>query len=206
MAGKLQEVFDATDRAVVEIRTQAETEAANYLETRRREADRLVEDRFAGFWEMSDDLLQRVDRAKLDILEVERGLKDLVSRLATLRGEMAAPPSTSSVSAPAETAEEAVELEEAEDFEEPEAPEAEVAVDEDLDDVEPVEAPAASGGPSTGPAHHAATSAFEEAMLRATQMAVAGSSREEIETVLRNEYRMRAPGPIVDEILGPDPA
>jgi hypothetical protein len=43
----------------------------------------------------------------------------------------------------------------------------------------------------------------EDALLRATQMAVAGNSREEIETVLRTEFSVSDPTSVADEILGP---
>jgi hypothetical protein len=43
----------------------------------------------------------------------------------------------------------------------------------------------------------------EEAMLHATQMAVAGSGREEIEDTLRTEYGLADPARLVTEILGP---
>jgi hypothetical protein len=39
--------------------------------------------------------------------------------------------------------------------------------------------------------------------LLAAQMAVAGSSREEIETRLRDEFGIQDAGPILDGILGP---
>jgi hypothetical protein len=42
-------------------------------------------------------------------------------------------------------------------------------------------------------------------LLRAAQMAVAGSSREEIERALRAELGIGDPGPIVDELLGAQP-
>jgi vacuolar-type H+-ATPase subunit H len=44
--------------------------------------------------------------------------------------------------------------------------------------------------------------ALDAALLRATQMALAGSDRGEIERVLSTEYGIREPGPILDRILG----
>ena len=43
----------------------------------------------------------------------------------------------------------------------------------------------------------------EDAVLRAAQLAVGGSDRQEIESALREEFGIASPGPIVDEILGP---
>ena len=42
-----------------------------------------------------------------------------------------------------------------------------------------------------------------EAVLRATQMAAAGSERREIEDALREEFSVRDPGLVTDRILGP---
>jgi hypothetical protein len=42
------------------------------------------------------------------------------------------------------------------------------------------------------------------ARLLAAQMAVAGSSREEIETRLRDEFGIQDAAPILDGILGPN--
>ena len=43
----------------------------------------------------------------------------------------------------------------------------------------------------------------DEAMLRATQMAVAGSSRDEIGRTLEAEFGIDDPEPILGQILGP---
>ena len=44
----------------------------------------------------------------------------------------------------------------------------------------------------------------EEPLLRATQMAVAGTGRPEIEETLKQEFGIEAPGEIVDQVLGSD--
>ena len=44
----------------------------------------------------------------------------------------------------------------------------------------------------------------EEPLLRATQMAVAGTERPEIEATLKQEFGIEAPGEIVDQVLGSD--
>jgi hypothetical protein len=63
-----------------------------------------------------------------------------------------------------------------------------------LSAVDPVEADGAVAGQGT-PAG---------ARLLATQMAVSGSSREEIEARLRNGFEIEDTGPILDAILGPE--
>ncbi len=42
----------------------------------------------------------------------------------------------------------------------------------------------------------------EDALVRATQMAVAGHDRSEIESALASEFGIAEPGGIVDDILG----
>jgi hypothetical protein len=64
-------------------------------------------------------------------------------------------------------------------------------------------APVAYPGASSGTAASPASDAPEEAVLRATQMAVAGSSRSEIEETLRSEFGLADAGSVVDDILGP---
>ena len=63
----------------------------------------------------------------------------------------------------------------------------------------PTSAPPArpANPPGQGP------TASDGARLLAAQMAVAGSSREEIETRLRDEFGIQDAGPILDGILGP---
>lgn len=44
----------------------------------------------------------------------------------------------------------------------------------------------------------------EEALLRATQMAVGGSKRAEIERVLKDEFGISDPSPVLSQVLGSD--
>ncbi len=60
------------------------------------------------------------------------------------------------------------------------------------------EASSGAEPPDRSPSH-----GRETALLRAAQMAVGGSSREEIERALASELTISDPGPIVDELLGP---
>lgn len=173
MAGRLQQVFDATDRAVAEIQAEAEAEAARYLEQRKaeadrmadarlREAERVIQERLRKLADAVAELVRQAERVKIDIEEMAPRLTPEPSTASTGAGEA-----------------------------KPESPE-----ESGASNVTSIAPPSSSRG-------HGESAALEEAMLRATQMAVAGSTREEIEVVLRDEYRVLAPGPIVDEILGP---
>jgi hypothetical protein len=61
--------------------------------------------------------------------------------------------------------------------------------------LEPVPPPPAAPPPLGPPS--------EGARLLATQMAVAGSNRAEIESRLQHEFGIRDTGPMLDSILGP---
>ena len=69
--------------------------------------------------------------------------------------------------------------------------------------VDPVEGPAASEPTELRPAA-AETNTPAGARLLATQMAVSGSSREEIEAKLRNGFEIEDTASILDAILGPE--
>jgi hypothetical protein len=58
-----------------------------------------------------------------------------------------------------------------------------------------------TGSPGTGSGD--AQEPPEEAVLRATQLAVAGTDRSEIEETLRSEFGLEQPAGLVDDILGP---
>jgi vacuolar-type H+-ATPase subunit H len=71
-----------------------------------------------------------------------------------------------------------------------------------LSAVEPVEEPAAAAPSELRPGGAEGTQAG--ARLLATQMAVSGSSREEIEARLRNGFEIEDTASILDAILGPE--
>ena len=66
---------------------------------------------------------------------------------------------------------------------------------------EAVPAHAGAPGPSA-PIEETGGNGNDRALLRATQMVVAGNDREEIEEALRSELGVSDPGPIVDRALG----
>ncbi|HEX5592454.1 MAG TPA: hypothetical protein VFX35_03790 [Solirubrobacterales bacterium] len=78
---------------------------------------------------------------------------------------------------------------------------------EPTDPASPPEAPrlrAVPGAEETAPAPEARPADAAGARLLATQMAVSGSSREEIEARLRNRFEIEDTTPILDAILGPE--
>jgi hypothetical protein len=69
---------------------------------------------------------------------------------------------------------------------------------------EPSPEPARERGNEPEPAATEGQAGSAAARLLATQMAVSGSSREEIETRLRNGFEIEDTGEILDAILGPE--
>ncbi len=67
----------------------------------------------------------------------------------------------------------------------------------------PAEAPRAEGEPAEPVRPADSGEAVDDAaLLRATQLAVAGTDRKTIEDVLRRDFGLEQPGPLVDRILG----
>jgi hypothetical protein len=185
-ARRVDEIVDDAERVASGIIAEAEAEAEAYVEGRRAEVERAVE-----AW-------------SADLRGVAEALGDQQSRLTKLTS-----------SAVAELEQVAAELE---------------RIPPQLDRGGELPSgsprgsrPGASAAPSRGseavelgspaddrrgvaedsPPSRSSSHGREKALLRAAQMAVAGSSREEIERALADELTIEDPAPIVDELLGP---
>jgi hypothetical protein len=170
---RIESIIDAAEQAAEEIRTEAREEAETYLRARREEADELVAQRSS---EIADVVARVVDRA-----EQLRGEADAI--LGELRNGTPIPSPSPAPADPqmAPSPVQAVPL-----------------------------APRQGADPGTTPpdAESAVRNAPgsdvpEEALLRATQMAVAGHERAEIERVLVAEFAVVDVQAVLDEILGP---
>jgi uncharacterized phage infection (PIP) family protein YhgE len=150
---KIQAIIDTAERVANEIQTEADAEARRYLDERRREADRLAEERIGQLSQLSRSLVRRIDRVQGLADELAQELEAAVSSLGEI-GKAPAKPQEASGTA-----------------------EAQQQTDADGD-------------------------VSEEAVLRATQLAVSGSSREEIESVLAAEFELEDAGAVADDILG----
>jgi hypothetical protein len=173
-AERIQEIVDAAERIAADIRTEAETEAEEYLEQRRRDADQLTVERSRELQEISATLADHATRVKEQAEDLVRSVDAAVAKMT------AAPPEVKDVPPLAA------------------APDPE----SDAADVPPAGAPrptayAGKGGNSENP-----SGTREDALVRATQMAVAGHERAEIEAALASEFGIEEPGPLVDDILG----
>jgi len=174
-AQRLEAIVEAAERAAEGVIDDAEAQARRYLTQARAEADRITDRRMEDLSHMIDVLVDQAD-----------SLQREAERMQTL-------------------------LEEAKFRIDPEQPERPDGVEKAASDPEsPVplrEAPRLRavthpGQPATVPEAKQADAAG--ARLLATQLAVSGSSREEIEEQLRNRFEIEDTTPILDAILGPE--
>jgi hypothetical protein len=216
---RIQVIIEAAERAAAGIIEDAEAQAHRYLDESRSRADRTIEERNRVMTEItdsliaqaqvvkkeSDDLIAALDQARLALEErVRRDLAALPGPAEAARTEPApepiqpseAEPSLREVPPPEPREVSHLTPVEPQDeispfrVEGPSSPRADVA-----GDLPEEPAPEPKPGP---PAPSAG------ARLLATQMAVAGSSRGEIETRLRDEFGVDDAGPMLDSILGPE--
>jgi len=207
---KIQEIVDAAERVAEEIESEARAEADRYLADRVRDGDRLYRARAGELSDFTDGLVDRAEalRAEAEALSAEitrtvRQLRDAGTAAtapearATPDQGVAASESASAVAEPAPPEVEAAEPAATPGFKR-KGEDASPAVPS------PVAYPGTGGGEAEGsePESRGSDGVSEEALLRATQMAVAGHSRDEIEATLRSEFGVSDPSSVADEILG----
>ena len=211
---RIELLIEAAARAAAGIIADAEAQARSYLEESRARADQNANERSAGLSELADSLMTRAESVKqqsADLIEALEGARAQIA--ARLSEDVSIPPISESPAAqgaagsegadaapasvapaePAETAEPEVEAaaEPEPETSDPE-PEPEPVAEEPPRPAPPAAVtPRQSGPPSAG------------ARLLATQMAVAGSTREEIASRLENEFGIADPDEMLDGILGP---
>ena len=203
---RIHAIIDDAEKAAMNIREEATREGDRYLADRRADAERRVDASRASI-----DALATVLNASAERMQSESKLvaDELVRTVSALRESAAELPTSDAPAPPPHP------------VAEPEAPAApfDPAPGPSIaaEPPEPEPAPpapsivASTNGPTAersdsserSPAADAGGEGDQvEALLRATQMAVKGSSREEIAGVLRDQYRLSNPDAILDEILG----
>jgi hypothetical protein len=227
---RISEIITAAEQVALDIRTDAETQARNYVAAQQREIDRVVGERSSALDRMTETLVESAERFRrqaeqmltsLDVvidearqaLETDRsviGRPTEIPELELAPTPVAKPefrpepgftpvPETASEPEPEPTPEPEPELEVEEEVEEIEA-EAEAAVTED-EPAEPVRL-AAYQGTAVESEEASSSDDSAEAMLRATQMAIAGNTREEIARVLEADFPGVDSQQVLNEILG----
>lgn len=175
-AERLEAIVEAAERAAEGVIDDAEAQARRYLAQAQAEADRLAGDRTAELSDLIDTLLGQA-------LSLRREAERLQATLEEARDR---------IEGPARSDEPALaEIEEPEEHQEPEIP-----VAPRLRAVVFEEAPAGDEGVKRSDA--------AGARLLATQMAISGSTREEIAHRLRNGFEIEDADAILDAILGPE--
>ncbi len=187
---RVEDIIDAAERMASEIRAEAEVEAERQIRARREEADLLLRERTAAFEAAVAGLTEKAGKLSDDARELAAGLRRAVDPLPAAGTESKREGPKPSLAAAGE----------APDWVGPGPP--------------PVaypgtaQATSAPAEPTTSPSSQQAggSEVPEQAVLRATQMAVAGTGRDEIERTLQTEFGVMDPGPFVDELLGPGAA
>ncbi len=188
-AERLAAIVEAAERAAVKVIDDAEEEARGRLEQAEAEAERLVADRLAELDGLTDSLISQAEAVRAQSEQLIASLER--ARLQLGPAAEAGQPGRRGQEAPRPS---------------------------HLTAVDPVDEPAigpvpdAAVDPGPGPAPPAPTelrpvageTSAAGARLLATQMAVSGSSREEIEARLRNGFEIEDTAAIVDAILGPE--
>jgi cell division septum initiation protein DivIVA len=177
-AQRLEAIVEAAERAAEGVIDDAEAQARRYLTQARAEADRITDRRMEDLSHMIDVLLDQADSLQREAQRMQTLLEEAKFRVDPERPDEAQEPD--GAKEPASAPEEHAPLRQAPRLRAVAHPE------------QPAPAPEAPQADAAG------------ARLLATQMAVSGSSREEIEQRLRNRFEIEDTSPILDAILGPE--
>jgi vacuolar-type H+-ATPase subunit H len=195
-ARRVEAIIEGAEQAAERVIDDAEAKARAYLVEAEAEADRLVEDRLAALGELTDALVAQADAIRRQSELLSSSLREAKARLEGETGVAPAPVGERVDDEPEEpVSHEGEELNgngSAGPAAEPPAPR--------LTAVEPPPPEHPLGGFGAG--RGGGTPAG--ARLLATQMAVSGSTREEIAARLRNGFEIEDTDAILDAILGPE--
>lgn len=181
-AERLEAIVEAAERAAEGVIDDAEAQARRYLSQARVEADRLADSRSTELSDLIETLLGQALSLRREAESLQATLEEARARFEGGAEAPAPEPIEPEPTAP-------------EDFyEQPEEPEGPAAPR--LRAVVFEEAPLAEAG--------ARRSDAAGARLLATQMAISGSSREEIAHRLRSGFDIEDADAILDAILGPE--
>lgn len=198
-AARLAEIVAAAEKAAKQVIDEAEEEARSRLIDAREEADRIVSDRLAGLAELTEEISAQADALRRQSEALQRALAEAKAELGGAEslggsapmGRRAADrdddpvPESNGARKPSGPALTVVPIGERE-------PDADKETGEETG-----EDSSFNGAPTE-------TATPAGARLLATQMAVSGSSRLEIEERLRNGFAIKDTRAILDAILGPE--
>jgi hypothetical protein len=220
---RIQVIIEAAEKAAAGIIEDADAQARHYIEASRRRADALADERVRVMSDLTDTLIRQAEM-------VRRQSDELLAGLDTARGEVSgrlgqqlsaggnaqaeeqatAPGDQAATSAQGSRVPYLQPVESNRPDLQAVQPEAESEFgprpqSQPAPRKTPPEAPSAPQRSAPAPlaSHPPGATSSDGARLLAAQMAVAGSSREEIEARLRDEFGIQDAGPILDGILGP---
>jgi vacuolar-type H+-ATPase subunit H len=202
-AARLAEIVGAAEKAAKQVIDEAEAEARARLVDAHEEADRIVAERLAGLAELTDEIAAQAEALRRQSETLQRALAEAKAELGGAESLGGSVP----IGRGAADRESAPEPES--DLRKPVGPALTVVSSAAEEKPEPeVEAPgeaSANGAEAQVAADEPEDSASPAgARLLATQMAVSGSSRAEIEARLRNGFAITDTRAILDAILGPE--
>jgi vacuolar-type H+-ATPase subunit H len=213
-AARLAEIVAGAERAAKQVIDEAEAEARSRLTDAEEEADRIVAERLAGLAELTDRIGAQAEALRRGAEALQKSLAQAKAEIGGAealgdptplgRREPEPEPGSARPPSPALTvvgeAPEEISAREAPASVDVEAGRGEAAAGDAAAEPDPAPGPEADLAPE--PPARIGTPAG--ARLLATQMAVSGSSREEIEARLRNGFAITDARPILDAILGPE--
>lgn len=215
VTGRIEVIIAAAEKAAAGIIEDAEAQARRHLEESRVRADGVANERARVLTRLTDSLIERAEKVKHQSEELISALDQAKLEIEDrVRDELASmpadePPPLTEAPAPEGESERlpaVPHLKPVQPAHEQEGAALAGDADQAPSDAQP---PNSRKGTEPFPrrsvvASNASDPASPGARLLATQMAVAGSSRDEIESRLRNEFGIQDAGPMLDAILGPE--
>jgi vacuolar-type H+-ATPase subunit H len=206
-AARLAEIVAAAEQAARQVIDEAEEEARNRLSDAHEEADRIVAERLAGLAGLTAEMAAQAEALRRQAEALQRAVADATAELGGAESLGGSVPTGPGIPDPEPKAESGARkpfgpslsiVGAPEEAERPERPAGTVEGDRR-------DAPAAAiGFEDSAAGVPTAASTPAGARLLATQMAVSGSSRDEIEARLRNGFAISDTRSILDAILGPE--
>lgn len=186
-AERLAAIVEAAEQAAVTVIDDAERQAQRQLEQAQGEADRILAERLGSLADLTDSLIAQAEAVQAQSQQLLASLAEAKRRIAAAGGEEGDDAGPTPIRG------------------------AHLSAVEPVAPVVPVEeqradpgAAAAAGAERRGAAASEGSGSAAGARLLATQMAVSGNSREEIEARLRNDFEIEDTASILDAILGPE--
>jgi hypothetical protein len=208
---KISEVIDAAERVAKDTHADAKDQANTYLEDRKRDADALVVQRREELNSITAAVAKRVGQLRQEVDSISAEIGSSIERIKALASSTGGSPAEAMTSRPMESSDYSADFSdlstEPSDAQGSAEPALHPVADEESSsreaDAPSGEADAPSGEADDGDTGGPGVPNRENVVLRATQLAVAGTERGEIEATLTQEFGIEDASAIVDEIVGP---